>query len=147
LKKTLQALIASIGCTPLLAVGLFVTGAFIGELIALNLPAPPQWLLISAVLLPVFTTLYVRAYIQQQQAGNWLDRWRQKQRRKIAGYSGEGRPPATVEELWLQDGLHPNSPPNLVQAVLNNVTLWGWGVALSALALAYICIWFGLMVT
>lgn len=144
MKENLEALIAAIGCLPIVAIGLFITGALVGEFVAIDAPAPPQWLLIPVVLLPLFTTLYLRAYRKQSEAGHWPDSWRNVWRKKPVGRR-EKIGVKSVEELWLEDYVGRGSRRPLAK-ILDNAPLWGWGAVVSFVALAYLFIWFGLRV-
>ena len=144
MKETLKIFIAALGCLPLLAIGMILIGAFMGELLGeVSAPPPPQWLLVPAALLPIFTSLYIRAYKQQQESDQWLRRWPTTRRREIVGHKGK-RVPETVEDLWLD--MQERHPPvkNSVQMMLDNTTLWAVTTLLSLLALAYLCLWLGL---
>jgi hypothetical protein len=140
LKENLETLIAAIGCMPILAAALFVAGAITGEMVTINAPPPPQWLLPVAVLLPLFVPLYLRAYRQQAKQGHWLDDWRQVKRRRPVGQ----RASKTVEEAWLEAEIR-QPAKNPARRLLDNTPIWGWAALISFLALAYIFIWLGLM--
>ena len=143
MREDLEALIASIGCLPILAIGLFLIGALAGEIATVDAPVPPRWLLIPALLLPLFSTLYLRAYRKQRQTARWLDIWRELWRKKVVGRQ---RNLPSVEEFWLEDQVRRASPRHPLTKVLDNISLWGWAAIISLLALAYIFIWLGLMV-
>ena len=140
MKENLEALIASIGCLPILAVGLFITGAFIGEIITVNLPTPPPWSFVFIVLLPIFAALYLSAYRKYYNTRHWLDAWRDLGRARVVGQRGRVAPP-TVEEAWLASHV----PRSLRSRFINNPTVWGWAALVSFLVLAYIFIWLGLL--
>jgi len=145
LRENIEAFVATIGCLPLLAVGLFIVGALVGEFVQIKAPAPPQWLLTPALLLPVFATLYIRAEHRQKKSNHWLDTWRDTWRKKMVGQqSGHLLP--TVEEVWLEDNVRNATRTNPLAWVLDNAALWGWATFASFLTLAYIFIWLGLMV-
>jgi len=141
LKEVLKILLVVIGLLPIAAIGLFVIGAFIGQLPGdVAAPPPPQWLLISIILLPIFASLFLRAYKRQKKAKQWLRHWPNLRRQEVVGRYGAAK---TIEELWLEGQMKDlplNSP---VQRLLDKPLFWGAAALVSLLALAYIFIWLG----
>ena len=140
MKENLQAFLAGIGCTPLLAVGLFIGGAFIGEFVVMNAPPPSQWLLFSAALFPICLGLYLRASAIQKNVPHWLERWRKARQRKVVGQV------TSLEEFWVQSQVQQTARKNGVKRIIDAPLVWGWATLLTFLALAYICLWLGLNV-
>ena len=139
MKENLEALLASLGCLPLLAVGLFLTGALIGEFVSIKLPPLPACFFIPIGLFPLFSTLYFRAYRHQNRATSWLNRWSETRRKQVVGRQVKSR---TVEEVWLESNVCRR--PDLPRQVLNNTTLWQGATIICLLVLAYICVGWGL---
>jgi hypothetical protein len=143
LKEIVKILLVVIGLLPITAIGLFVLGAFIGHWVGdVAAPPPPQWFLISIVLLPVFASLFLRAYKKQKKAKQWLRHWSNLGRREVVGRLGATK---TIEELWLETQtkeLPLNSP---IQRFLEKPLLWGVAALISLLGMAYIFIWLGLV--
>lgn len=145
MKETLKALAAGLGCTPMIAVGLFVAGVLVGEIIPIELLPPPQWLLIPASLFPVCFGLYLRAYVLHNEQPHWLDLWRRHRRqRKVVGYP-RSNAPLTVEDAWLDQVKH-GSPRHFLARIFDNPEVWGWAAFITFLPLAYICGWYGLFI-
>lgn len=142
MKENLETFIASIGCLPLLGVSLFLSGVFLGQAVPLELPAPAPWVFIPIFLLPIFSTLYFRAYRQQQRAARWLEAW-PLARRVVVGRRPQGK--VGLEEVWLEAQLKHAPHRNQVARILDNTALWGWAMSPGLLALAYVSIWFGMM--
>ena len=137
MKENLEAFVASLGCLPLLAITLFLIGAFIGELVQLNLPAPPDWFFIPIILLPLFSTLYLRAFRQQNKAATWLDAWR---------YGHPKAKSKTIEDIWLDSNIRNGQRPIILYRILNHTGLWQWAVLICFLVLVYVCIGWGIKV-
>lgn len=142
MKETLKALIAGLGCTPLLAVILLLAGGTISRIDATTIPAPPLWLAFAAVLFPVFFGLYLHTLAARLDAPGWLEQWRNNRRRKVVGHTDAS---LTVEDAWLQTELKRRSSENAIKTLLENRLVWGLAALLTFLPLAYICLWYGLV--
>jgi hypothetical protein len=143
LKEFLKALVAGLGCTPLLAVALFIGGAFINQFVVIEIPPPPRWLFFSVALFPVFFGLYMRALVLKSTESHWLDRWRQARQQKLVG---RGRL-QFVEDVWLKTQLEQKKPDSPLVYLLDDPTVWGWVSLASFLPLAYICVWYAFLIT
>ena len=147
--ENLQAILAGIGFLPLMSVGLFLLGAFIGEVVLIEAPPPPQWFLAPAAFFPLCIGLYLRANACQKSGVSWLDMWNTAPRKQVFGQQLELSLSVTIEEHWAKTHLPNNSTAtkNPLKQILNNVEVWGWATFITLLPLAYICIWYGMMVS
>lgn len=139
LKENLQALLAGVGCTPLLAVIFFIGGAILGRFFTLNVSPPPLWLLYPALLFPLFFGLYLRAVAKQRETPHWLQLWRGSRRKRLVG-----RRPIPVEEVWLASQSRPGFSG---RRWLDDPRLWGWLALATLLPPAYVCIMLGVAVS
>ena len=149
MNESLQAVMAGIGFLPLMSIGLFLLGVFIGEVVLIEVPPPQQWLLAPAAFFPLCTGLYLRANARQKNVINWLTVWNMAQRKQIVGRQLKPSRPVTIEDHWMKTQLsgRSNAAKNPFEQILNNVQVWGWATFGTFLPLAYICIWYGMMVS
>ena len=147
--ENLQAIMAGIGFLPLMAVGLFLLGAFIGEIVLIDAPPPTQWLLVPAAFFPLCIGLYLRANAHQKSGVNWLIVWNTAQQKQTVNPHLKPSLSVTIEDHWLKTQLRgsSNTAKNPLKQILNNVEVWGWATFITLLPLAYICIWYGMMVS
>lgn len=141
MKETLKALIAGLGCTPLLAVALLLAGSAISRIDTIEIPTPPIWLVFPAVLFPVFFGLYLHTLAARLATRSWLDQWRTHRRRRVVGHADA---PVSVEDAWLKTELKQHASQNALKTLLENKMVWGLAALLTFLPLAYICLWYGL---
>jgi hypothetical protein len=141
LKENLQTILAGIGCTPLLAIGLFIIGAGIGQFVTIDIMPPPTWLLLPTALFPLCFGLYLRAYVTRKDTPHWLELWRKSGRRKVVGHAVK----PSMEEFWVENQIQQSRNTNIVRRILDDPLVWAWATFLCFLALAYICLWFGFM--
>lgn len=142
MKEVAKILLVVIGILPIATIGLFVIGAFIGQLLGdVAAPPPPQWLLISIILFPICASLFLRAYKRQKEAKQWLRHWPNLRRKEVVGRYGAAK---TIEELWLEGQMKDLPLNSSLQRFLDQPFLWGAAALVSFLALAYIFIWLGL---
>ncbi len=140
MKETIKALAAGLGCTPMLAVVLFLAGAAIGQAGAPPPPAPPGWFIFPAVLFPVCFGLFMHAVVIKANSPRWLEQWRTS-RRRVVGHSDS---PLSLEDAWLQTQLKQQASQNFIKSLLENQMVWGWAALLTFLPLATLCLWYGL---
>ena len=147
--ENLQAIVAGIGFLPLISVGLFLLGAFIGEVVLIEAPPPPQWLLVPAAFFPLCIGLYLRINAHKKSVVNWLVVWNNAQQKQIGDPHLKRSLSVTIEDHWMKTQLpgSGNAAQNPLKQILNDVQVWGWATFITLLPLAYICIWYGMMVS
>ncbi len=141
--EDLQAIMAGIGVLPLMAIVLFLLGAFIGEVVLIEAPPPPQWLLFPVAFFPLCIGLYLRANVRCKSVVGWLTAWNALQHKQIVDQQLETVRTATIEEHWMKTQLSGNGKiaQNPLNQILNDVQVWGWATFFTVLPLAYTCIW------
>jgi hypothetical protein len=128
---------------------LFLLGAFIGEVVLIEAPPPPQWFLAPAAFFPLCIGLYLRANARQISGAGWLDVWSNETRKQMGGQYLEPSLSVTIEDHWIKTHLPGTriATQNPLIQFLNSVEAWGWATFITLLPLAYICIWYGMMVS